>query len=360
MKYQGGFFKKLFFFAGFLFLSSCVKDKPEDPKVNPPGKLERKVFIANEGSLGNGNASLSVYDLEKDSIYNKVYFQKNNEGVGDVLESLLSVDEHLFLAVNNSDKITVIDKNTFALVANIPVNKPRQMLLVEENKLYVSSLFYPEINIIDPKTFQKTGKISVDFPNTEGLLYHKGKVYAANWDTACNYIYEIDPVINKITHRIPIAGSAPLAILLDKNQKLWVLSGNAQKEKKAVLTQLDPESRSIIKSFSFPQNAEIIKPAWNPTKDTLYYLGVNYDGGTANNGVYRMSISAEQLPTQAFIAAQPLQYFWGLGIDSVKNQIYIGDPKGFIQNGEVRIYSTEGSLLKKFNTNLGPGYFLFD
>jgi len=348
----------------FLFLlipafSACVKDKP-DPGTQPanPGS-GRRVLIINEGSLGNGNGSLSVYNIDKDSMFNNVFFQKNNQQVGDVLQSAAFVGDDVYLAVNNSDKILVIDKKDYTLKGSIAVNKPRYMVLASE-KLYVTSLFYPEINIIDPRTNKLTGKITTDFPNTEGITTLDGKVYACNWDTACKYIYEIDPVTDVITHRIDIAGRAPQQILIDRDKKLWVLAGNVYKAKKATLTQIDPVSRTIIKQFEFPDEADVMKPVWNPGKDTLYYLGVNYDGGTDYNGVYRISITATSLPSATFIQAQRFQYFWALGLDSVTNTIYLGDPKGFIQKGAVSLYNTDGIKRATLETGIGPGFFLFE
>lgn len=351
---------KLLFLVTSLLLSACVKDKPNDSNQKLPESSGRKVWIANEGSLGNGNASLSIYNITEDSIFNKVFLGKNNQNLGDVFQSMTIVGDNVFLAINNSDKIQVVNKNTYQLVATIPITKPRQMLLVNENKMYVSSLFHPEINIVNPKTFQVIGKINTDFPNTEGMLLFNNKVYAANWDTACNYIYEINPNTDSIVHRITISGAAPTDILKDKNNLLWVLSGDIYKNKSSHFTQIDPTNRTILKSFSFPIAADIIKPIFNPTKDTLYFLGVNYDGSTAYNGLYRMDINATSIPNDLFIAAQPLQYFWGLGIDTVTTQIYISDPKGFIQNGGVQIFNPQGVLQKSFQTSLGPGSFLFE
>jgi DNA-binding beta-propeller fold protein YncE len=234
------------------------------------------------------------------------------------------------------------------------------MLKVNDAKMYVSSLYYPEVNIVNPKTGQVTGKIDIDYPNSEGMASLNGKVYVCNWDTACNYIYEIDPATDQVSARINIAGRASQQVLIDKNKKLWVLAGNVYKQKIATLTQIDPATRTVLKSFTFPAGADIMKPCWNPTKDTLYFLGVNYNGGTDYNGVYRMDITATSLPVTLFIQAQPLQYYWALGLDSVTNQIYLGDPKGFIQKGNVSVYQTNGQKIRSFNTGLGPGYFSFD
>lgn len=339
-------------------LAACVKDKPETPGTTPTGE-GRQVYIADEGALGNGNASLSVYNIDKGTVSNNVYLQKNGQALGDVLQSITLYNDNLYLAVNNSDKVTVISPKDFSLQGNISVRKPRYILPVSADKMYVSCLFYPEINIVNPKTMQVTGKISTDYINTEGMTMLNGKVYACNWDTACSYLYEIDPGTDQITHRIPLAGRAPQQVEVDKNQKLWVLAGNVYKKKTASLTQIDPVSRSIMKSFVFPDGADVMKPAFNPAKDTLYYLGVNYAGSTAYNGLYRMAIDAASLPAQQFVAAQPLQYYWGLGIDPLTGFIYLADPKGFLQKGSVTIYRPDGSTVNQFATDLGPGYFLF-
>lgn len=348
------------FVFGFLFIASCVRDKPVTPDISNIPNHGEKIWVANEGSLGNGNASLSIIFPGKDSIYNQVFASKNNQVLGDVLQSMALVGNRMFLAVNNSDVIKVIDKNSFQLLGEVPVTKPRYLLPVDSAKMYVSSLFYPEINIINPQSLTVTGSIPTDFPNTEGLLDFGGSVYACNWDTTCNYIYEINPQNDQIAHRIPISGYAPQQVLADKEGKLWVIAGNVEKGKSATITRLDPATRNIIASFHFPQAADILKPCWNAGKDTLYFLGVDYSGGAGYNGVFRMSINAQTAPVLPLIQAKPLQYFWALGIDSSSGKIYVGDPKGFIQKGSILVYNSKGTLLKTYTTGLGPGFFLFE
>jgi len=346
--------------AASLMLFSCKKDKP-DTQPPPDNNSEgRKVFIANEGSLGNGNASLSFYNIDKDSVYNQIYQSANGQSLGDVFQSMLMDSDRIYMAVNNSDKITVINKNNYALISNISVPKPRYILKLSDTKMYVTSLYNANINIINPTSLQITGSINIDYKNSEGLTALNGKVYVCNWDTACNYIYEIDASSDQITSRINIAGRAAQMVLTDKNDKLWVLAGNVYQGKVATLTQIDPQTKAILKSFTFPSGADVMKPCWNPTRDTLYFLGVNYNGGTDYNGVYRMSINDNTLPGQLFIPAQALQYYWGLAVDPIKNEIYLGDPKGFIQNGNVSIYQTNGTKIKSFNVGIGPGFFSFD
>src|SRR5690606_37814014 len=112
----------------------------------------------------------------------RFFGKKNKQTLGDIFQSITVVDDRLFLAINNSDKIVIAAKDDFSYIGQLQVSKPRKMLLLDSEKMYVSSLFHPEINIIDPKTLRRTGHIAVDYPNTEGFLLHQGSVYACNWD----------------------------------------------------------------------------------------------------------------------------------------------------------------------------------
>src|SRR6478752_4291065 len=107
-----------------LTFQACVKDKPE-PHDNPsPSGGGRRLYIANEGSLGNGNSSLSFYNIDKDSIFNDVFYQKNARQLGDIFQSMLIDGDQLYMAINNSDKIVVVNKQDFVLKASITVRKP--------------------------------------------------------------------------------------------------------------------------------------------------------------------------------------------------------------------------------------------
>ncbi len=339
-------------------ISSCVPDTPK-PKEEELIASGRRVYIANEGSLGNGNASLSIYLPDSSKMYNNVYKDINRTPIGDILQSICVINNQIYLVVNNSDKILVLDGATYKLKQTISVQKPRYILQVSENKAYISSLFHPKIFVVDLVSGQVIKAIQTDYPNTEKMILHDQKVYVCNWDTACNYLLEINPETDEITDKINIAGYAPHAVDVDINNKLWILSGNVEKQKESMLTVVNPITKSIEKTIAFPQKADAIKTAFNPTKDTLYFIGVNYYGSTNFNGIYRLNINDHQLPTAPFIQAQALQYFWGLGIDPNTGEIYVGDPKGFIQQGNVLIYHPNGNLLHSFTVDIGPSYFLF-
>jgi hypothetical protein len=341
-------------------LGSCAKDKPTGPDHQLPSD-SRRILIACEGSLGNGNASLSVYLPEKDSIYNDIYTAANGQPLGDIFQSVSCINKHYFLVVNNSDKIVVLDSANWKQVAEIPVGKPRYILPVNSSEAYVSALFSNKLYRINTvnNTLEKT--ISLPFNNAEGMwLSDDGYAWICNWDTACNKVYKIHTGTDQVTDSVSLAGYAPQHIVADKEGKLWVLAGNPSQHKGTTLTRIDPASRKVLRTFTFPAGVEAIKPVFNSSRDMLYFIEVDYAGGTTNNGIYRMRYDDAALPATAWLPCSTFQYFWALGIDPVTGNIYVGDPKGFIQKGNVLVYRNDGTLLKQFSTGLGPGQFYFN
>ncbi len=339
-------------------LSSCKKENGNCCVVPPT--TARNVYVVCEGSLGNGNAALSVYQPDSNKSYEDVFKAANQQLLGDVFQSMERVNDRYYLCINNSDKIVVINKADWKIAGNISVPKPRYLLPLGGTKAFVSSIFSNKMYAVDIAG-GITDTITLPYQNTEGMIaWTNNHTLVATWDTAANKVYSIDNNTNQLSDSVTIAGRAPQSMLYDKEGKLWVLSGNVPKGKNAAITRIDPATKQILQSYAFPANADAIKPVFNNTQDTLYFIEVDYNGGTQNNGIYRMGIHDAALPAQAFIAAQQFQYFWALGIDPLTGLIFVGDPKGFTQKGTVYIYRPDGTKTGQFNTGVGPGHFYFN
>ena len=84
---------------------------------------------------------------------------------------------------------------------------------------------------------------------------------------------------------ITIAARAPQEAVKDKEGMIWVLSGIVAKGKAAALTRINPVTRQVIKTYQFEAPADPIHLVFNEGRDTLYFIEVNYDGGTQHNGI---------------------------------------------------------------------------
>ena len=342
-----------------LFSSGCIKDKPPVPENTlPSGKPD--IYIVCEGNYGNGNGTLYAYNSLKDSVYGDLYSSANaSQPLGDVFQSMTRIDNHYFLVVNNSNKIVVVDTGTYRQAATISLPQPRYILQTLAGKAYVTTIWSSKVYVINTSSYTVSDTIILPSRNPETICLYNGYALVTSWDTADKYIYKVDIHTDKITDSMAMTGRAPQEILTDKEGLIWVLSGDQPLGKTATLTHLDPSTGAVLDSFTFPSLADPIKPVFNPTNDTLYFIETPFYGGTAYNGIYRMSIYDKALPTTPFIAGVANQYFYALGIDPVDGKIYIGDPRGFVQQGLVYVYRPDGTKISQFQVGLGPGHFYF-
>jgi len=339
-------------------LPSCLKDKPPAVMNTIPGATGN-IYIVCEGSYGSGNATLYAYQPTQDSVFGDLYMAANKQPLGDVFQSMQHIGDKLFLCINNSNKVVVLNAGNWVLDTTLNIPQPRYILPVSATVAYVSTLYSNQLYTINPQTMQVTGSITMPGLSPESMCLYYDNAFTGSWDTSGNKIFEINTNTNQVTKAITVAGYAPQEVLLDKDQMLWVLAGD-EPQRPGTLTRLDPSTGAILQSYYFPAAAYPLKPVFNKTKDTLYIIEANYSGSPVNNGVYRMGIYDTALPSVPFIQAVQNQYFYALGIDPITGYIYVGDPKGFVQKGSVYVYRPDGTLIHSFTVGLGPGHFYFD
>jgi hypothetical protein len=323
---------------------------------------EEGVFVLNEGNFTYGNASLSFYNPVTRQISNHIYSKTNGFPIGDVLQSMVLKDSLAFLVVNNSGKILVINANSFKYKASIAgFVSPRQILVINNEKAYVSDLYSSHTSIIDLKTYTITGTIPLK-KSSESMVKFGNFVFVSNWSKQ-NTIQRIDASTDAVVDSL-IVTKQPNSMVIDKNNKLWVLSDGGLTSMpggkvKACLTRIDPNLFKIEKEYVFPDlNSAPTKLCSNASMDTLYYLNGAWGSSVSNGGVYRMAVKEETLPTTAFIPENG-KLFYALGIDPKKHDIYVSDAIDYQQPGWVYRYSSQGAVKDSFKTDIIPSFFCF-
>lgn len=305
------------------------------------------VYISNEGLFNNGNGSVSYYSGSGTESIKDVYQQVNNTQLGDVVQSLAKVNNKLYIVVNNSSKIEVVDITTMKKTATISgLTSPRYLLPINASKAYVTDLFSGSVSIVDLNTNLVTGHISLN-GSTEQLIMYNGKVYVTNMSTS--YLYVINPTTDNVSDSILI-GTGGNSIVMDKNNKLWILcGGDYNLNITSSLHRVDPITQIDEFGVDFPAATFINRLTINEAKDELYFLNYN---------LYRMNILDTTLPGSEFIAANG-KNFYGLGFNNTLNQIYVSDGVDFQQAGRVYRYNESGTELGSFGAGIIPGNFLF-
>ena len=342
--------KLLYLFLSLSILSGC--NEPEDAfpqrqeNLTPYEGSEEGVFVLNEGNFGWGYGTIDYIDLRKEEVLSSIYEQANQELLGNVVQSISYFQGYYYAVVNNSQKVIVIDPQTFIKVGEVErLISPRYFLGIDEEKAYVSDLYADAIHIINPSTFEKTGEIPTGGWTEQMILLGKYAIVAAYGEQELLIIHtETD----KIVKRIALEGP-PNSLQLDKNNFLWVSTG-AGDDQQAHIYQLHPADFSIRKDIVL--DAATGGPTHlrtNPAQDSLYYL---------QQGVYKMSILADAAPTTPIIEETPSTLFYGLGI-SPEGNIWLADALDYVQRGWARRYTGTGVAIDSFRVGVIPNSFLF-
>jgi len=334
-------------FLLFFFFTACEK-KPQDNNQPPLIEKGKGVFILNEGNFQWGNASVSYYRTDNNTLYDDIFNTINNRHLGDVCQSMYIYNDKAYIIVNNSQKIEVVDVNTFQSISTINgLASPRYFLPVSQTKAYVSDMSSNAVSIIDLNTNTKTGEIPCSGSNEEMLLLNN-KVYITN--TSTSYLYIADALTDHITDSIHLSYGT-VSVKLDNTAKLWVLCmGNQADHTNAALYKVNPANNSIELSLPFTTPLNV----WNKIKmnqncDTMYF---------SNGNVFRMKTTDNQLPHDTLIKSGN-RNFYGLGVDPGNGYLYISDAIDYVQEGKIYVYSPNGDFIKTFNAGIIPGEFCF-
>ncbi len=336
--------------VGLLFFSTSCDDTIQKPTLSK-GK---GIFILNQGNFSWSNASLSLYHPDSMTVQNNVFYLTNDAPLGDVAQSMSILGNKIFIILNASHKIYVMDAESFDYVGKITsLNSPRYLTIVNDTLGFVSDLYATSLQMINPRTFDLTGEIDLGH-SSEQMLLRDSFLYVLAWSYD-SLLIKINVNTQEITDSL-VVGFQPNSMVMDKNRQLWILSDGGYEgipggQKHPKLVCVNPDSMQIHKELIFADMSDSpIQLQINSSGETLYFL---------NKHAYRLPITAVSLPSEPFLVANG-RNFYSLGINPLNEEIYLGDALGYVQPGVVYRYSPEGMPIDSFTTGIIPGAIYFD
>lgn len=339
-----------------LILCHCDDDsggvKTQGPDDNPdPDANQRKVLVVNEGNFNSGNASLGIYYPDSGSYTEQVFQGKTGRPLGDVFQSVAYHNQKVFLVVNNSGKVEVLDSTTLSSVGvidNLP--SPRYLQPVGNGRAYLTNFTQSgqsEISIVDLQSLQKTSSIKTGGWTGNPTLA-AGRVWVP--EVKAGWVLAIDPSKDKITDTIRLRKEIQ-QVVKDTDGQLWALAnGGIDNSVTPALYQIDPMQKTVRQELPFTnKDAGPGNLTLNNARDTIYYT---------TNGIYRMPVSSNQLPAEPLVTAKD-RNFYGLALSPDTSIIYASDPKDYVQRGIVYRFNSSGALIDQFKAGIIPRDFVF-
>ncbi|NLE36147.1 MAG: hypothetical protein GX622_13685 [Bacteroidales bacterium] len=333
-------------------LSSCERDpEPDITADNLKG-----MFVVCEGAYGSAEGDITWYDTEDGSSVKSLYYSVNGVELGDIVQSFAIADTLGFIAVNNSQKVTVVNMKTFTRVKTLNnFSYPRSIARANENTMYVTNGNGSGDNYIysvDLTTLKKTDSLEVS-TGPETLLSVGGKVYATisgGWNNNGSTVIEINPATFTITKTYTV-GSCPVDLVADKDKNIWVYcKGVPDYSNYPDITYtgmgLSKISATTGNVTTYPFTAMTSPGIYNitasPDGSTIYYL---------NGGLYAVSSTATALPSSPLINSS----FYGIDVDP-ENGFLIGLDD---VNSKAVVYNTNGIEQFSFETGDYPNTVIF-
>lgn len=333
---------------------SCTKEKEDAP--TPTGTdFSAGVFITNEGMFSSGSGSLSWYNPVSREMEQGVFESKNGFPLGSIVHSMYRQGNRGYVVSNNSGMVDVIALNNAASLGTITnLQSPRYVYGCDATTLLVSDWVSNSVKVVDATNFATVHSIPAG-EGPEQMVWAANQVWVANSggfgrDSVLTIIS--NPCGSNATTSSLVVGDNPGSLVLDANGMLWVLcSGyadwsNPSLDTPGKLVQINPNTQTVLQSINLAGHPG--KLAVSGDGNTLYFLTSLYGGNL-------MTMEVNGTTPNELVAGN----FYGLGVDPVRDEIYVSDALSFAENGVIYRYNTQGTLIHQFQGGIVPGNFSF-
>ena len=372
-------------------LSSCREDEHivvSDvqiirDKIDPNSKIAG-MYLVNEGNMGSNKCTLDFLDYTEGIYLRNIYPERNPTVVkelGDVGNDVQIYGNKLYIIVNCSNKVEVLDARTGVRIKQIEIPNCRYICFRREHA-YVSSyvagvLIDPNAPLgavfkIDTASLQVVDKVTVGY-QPEEMVVLGDYLYVANsggyrvpyYDNTVSVVefegfhQEQQIVVGLNLHRIKA----------DKYGKLWVSSRGNYNDIYSPYGSVPSNLFVLDKRVGY--NEMIVTDTINvPCSnmaihgDSLYLYSHDYDNitqqSTLTYGI--INIKTKKVVSKNFITdgtEKEIKMPYGISIHPETGDIYVTDAKNYVSTGTLSCYNKEGKRKWRVSTGDIPAHMVY-
>ena len=370
-------------------LGSCREDeviyiKETVPVTQPEYTSVDGFYLLNEGAMSRDLASLDYYNYSTGEYERDVYTDANPTVVmelGDVGNDIGIYGSKLYMVINCSNKVEVVDKRSVKRIGQIDIPNCRYIKF-HQGYAYVSSYVGPVVlegeNSDDEDVYQLGAVFKVDTTTLEivdkcvvgrqpdELDIVDGKIYVTNsggYSQGSKIGYEntvsvIDIETFKEEERIPVAINL-LGCKCDRRGILWVSSRGDYHGTPSMLYAYDTQKRRMVKTFDVRAGN-----MWMDG-DSLYVISKEWSymsQGFANGTYAIINTKTLEVVNENFITdgtdARIVQPY-GIAVNPITKDIYVTDGLNFVQFGFLYCFGQDGKMKWRIRAGNIPAHFAF-
>lgn len=367
--------KTLYSFFLLLALTACRKDAavvPEETEQVAPPSDAMSFFLLNEGNMNMNKASLDRFDASG-GVYHRNIFEASNpdvvRGLGDVGNDIKVYGSKLYVVVNISNKVEVLDLKTARRIGKIDIQNCRYITF-DAGKAYVSSYEGAVGNTnkaegsilrIDTSTLSIEARTKVGRQPEEMAIVGR-KLYVANSGgyNPTNYersVSVVDLEGFQEVRRIDVAENLH-RVRADQYGDVYVSSRGDYYGTPSNLFVIDSRTDQVKKVFDISTSNMWIDG------DMGYVYSLEWDYTTQRNreNYSVINVRDETLLPGSFIkdgTDRSINKPFGIAVDPKTKDIYISDAKDYLSPGTLYCFDKNG--IKKWSVITGdiPAHIAF-
>lgn len=330
-------------------------------------------YLLNEGNMGSNKASLDHYSYA-DALYSRnIYAQANPSAaleLGDVANDMKAYRDRLWITVNCSNKVEVLDLQTARRLGQVDIPNCRYLAFQGDNA-YVTSYAGPVlidedyaqlgfVARIDANTLRETGRVTVGF-QPDGIAVSGNRLIVANSGgyRVPNYentlsIIDLDTFTE--TDRWTLAINLN-QVVADNHGHVWVSSRGDYFNVTPRLFCLDALSGELLATFERPASG-----LWLDG-DLLYTVASAFSFETmANRNCYSLyDTRTLELVSDSFVddSQSDIRLPYGIAVNPESKEILVTDARTYVNPGYLHCFATDGRHLWKVRTGDIPSKIAF-
>lgn len=343
--------KKLFLFLIVVISTLFTACNSDDPSIiDPPKVTTQGVYVVNEGGFGQNNSEITFFDILKQTAAQNVFAGANAGGVlGDVANDMKIYNGKGFIVIHGSNKVEVVDLKDFKRIGVIDLGTgagPRNIVITGPNDAFVTGfadkVFHLNISNYTVKNTFTTGS------KPEGIVEAGGKLFVAISGLGQAYQVEVFNATSGAKVSTIQVGINPTQMVKGIDGKIYVVCrGEYDAVGRGMVYRIDPATVKATDS---------LEVNGNPSDITLFKN--NEALLLVNAGVARISLATMSMINPVFIngaTVNPIYAMaYALSYDPVEDRIYVGNPRDFVQSGEIVVYDGAGTEIKRFGAGINP------
>lgn len=331
----------------FFVLGGC-DDMHDKMRVRDdvPTDEPTRIFVLSEGLMNLNNSSLAMYDLSIGAKSADYFLATNKRGLGDTANDMGLYGSKLYVVVNVSSQIEVLDARTGLSLQQIPLfnehGTARQPRYIDFHggKAYVCS-FDGTVAKIDTATLQIEGLVTCG-SNPDDICIANDKIYVSNSGglNFPNYDHTVSVIDIATFQQIKqiSVGINPYKINADSEGDVYVVTRGNYGSTGYRFHRISSVTDEVVQDFD-----DIRLLNFTIHNDTAYMY--HYDYSTQQHQIMTFDCKTETLINEHFITdGTTLTTPFGIDVNPINGDVYITDAKSYMTWGDVLCFDKEGKL----------------